>query len=719
MSIVLIPPEMVPISGTNALFHNVAGARQAMFTGNQDQRLVTDGLTRKRQQSGLDREMAKGTFSHTFPTDVVVLKVIPRFQGEKFGEDFALNPKDIVIYEDYETEKLGYIELTKFHVMHQHYGFEFKFDEDLYDRLKTEHRPRFSAGTHIARSPAITEDGDYMTCMEANVIRMSDPAVTEDAIKISRSFANKMRSTAFETRIFEFGRSHYPINFYGNDEQYCPIPDIGQRIQSNGMICALRPFDDKLDPVYMTQKRLFKPVYNLDIPVYGKVDAEVVDIVVYHNPHAPNKRVPDAMTSQLRKYYEADRRFYTEIVRTCLARRGGKIREFEDIDMTDELRILLDKAVKFAGDMLVDEGLIGRDYLDILRARTNFRGSTMDEYRVEITFRYKTDIGDGPKLSDECGGKGVVSQVTEDEDMPVDEYGIRADIVTFDGSTVNRQNNARDHSAMIGAAGRDIIRRLRATYGLPELGILKAEEAKRAVLDSRDELNLKNFAYLMGFYKLVAPTGQFKYLSPDSVITTGRYKRHLWNILLDGNDPKGLFLRMRSDQGLDMAYVINQIRFGPYRPNMSKVKFRDHVGIMRETKEEMLIGPNPYIVLEKTAADGSGASSVKTNHFGVTSKLTNADKHSTPARETGTRSTGEAEARGEAKAVGPGVVADVFEMNNNPTVHKEVCNAILDTPTPTNIPRLIDRTKYRPVGHRPANFIRHQFICSGKDLSRA
>ena len=715
----LIPPEMVPISGTNALFHNVAGARQAMFTGNQDQRLVTDGLDRKRIQSGLDRETAKGTFSHTFPTDVVVLKVIPRFQGEKFGEDFALNPKDIVIYEDYETEKLGYVELTKFHVMHQHYGFEFKFDEKVYEKLKTEHRPRFPAGTHIARSPAITPDGDYMTCMEANVIRMSDPAVTEDAIKISRSFANKMRSTAFETRIFEFGRSHYPINFYGNDEQYCPIPDIGQRIQSNGMICALRPFDDKLDPVYMTQKRLFKPVYNLDIPVYGKVDAEVVDIVVYHNPHAPNKRVPDAMTAQLRKYYEADRRFYTEIVRTCLARRGGKIREMEDVNMTDALRILLDKAVRFAGDMLVDEGLVSREYLDILRARTNFRGSTMDEYRVEITFRYKTDIGDGPKLSDEYGGKGVVSQVVEDEDMPIDDFGIRADVITFDGSTVNRQNNARDHAATIGASGRDIIRRLRATYGIPELGFLTAADAKRAVMDADDALNVKNFAYLMGFYKMLTPLGQFKYLSKPDTIKSGRYLRHLIEILQDGNDPKGLFLRMRSDQGLDMAEIIHEINHGPYLPNMSPVWMRDHAGVMVRTKESFLIGPNPYIVLEKTAADGSGASSVKTNHFGVTSKLTNADKHSTPARETGTRSTGEAEARGEAKAVGPGVVADVFEMNNNPTVHKEVCNSILEHPHPTNIDRLVDRTKYRPVGHRPANFIRHQFICSGKDLSRA
>lgn len=715
----LIPPEMVPISGTTPLFHNVAGARQAMFTGNQDQRLVTDGLTRKRQRSGLNRESAKGTFSHTFPTDCVVLAVIPRFQGEKFGEDFALNPKDIVIYEDYRTEQLGYIELTKFHVMHQHYGFEFKFDKELYERLKTEHRPKVKAETVIATSPAITEDGDYMDCMEVNVIRMSDPAVTEDAIKISRTFAERMRSTAFETRTFDFGKSHYPINTYGNSQHYRIFPDIGERIQSNGLICALRPFDPKLDAVYMAEKRLFKPVYNLDILTYGKQDAEVVDIRVYHNPHAPNKRLPEAMTRQLRKYYDADRRFYTAIAKACCARRGGVIRETDDIDMTPELRVLLNYAIAFAGDQLIEEGIVDKKYVDILRAKTNYRGSTMDEYQVDITYRYKTSIGDGPKLSDEFGGKGVIAQVVDDEDMPIDDFGNRADVMTFDGSTVNRQNDARDHSACIGAAGRDIIRYIRKHYGLDTHAELEQDEVEDVVYNAKNaKLGREMFDYLMGFYKLVAPTGEYKYLNKPEVITKGRHLKHLVCVILDGNEPYGLFLRMRSDQGLDMGEVIHTIAHGPYRPNMSPIWYRDHAGKMTRTVGEFLIGPNPYMTLEKTAADGSGVSSGKTNHFGVTAKLTNADKHSTPARETNTRSTGEAEARGEAKAVGPGVVADVMEMNNNPATHKEVAIAILDSPTPTNIDRVIDRRVFRAVGHRPANFVRHHFVCSGKELSR-
>src|SRR4051812_47044322 len=93
------PPEMVPINGQNPYWPYVAGARQVMFTGNQAQMLVVEGRTRKRQQVGLEREMAKGTFSHKFPTDAVVLAVIPRFTSVKYGEKFAINPLDIVIFE--------------------------------------------------------------------------------------------------------------------------------------------------------------------------------------------------------------------------------------------------------------------------------------------------------------------------------------------------------------------------------------------------------------------------------------------------------------------------------------------------------------------------------------------------------------------------------------------------------------------------------------------
>jgi len=708
----LIPPEMVPISGLNPYFHYVASARQVMFTGNLPQALLVDGRTRKRQQSGFEREVARATFSHSFPRDAVVLKIIPRFSSQMWGENFAINPMDLVIYEDYETRQLDCIELSKFHVMHQHYGFQFDYDMDVYNKLTK--GARFEKGTVIARSPAVTPDGDYMYGLETNVCMISHPSVTEDGVMYSKSYANRIRSDGFESRIIRCGRTHYPINWNGNASEYKPIPDVGDFIRPNGLIAALRPYDSKFDPVYMSRKKLFAPVYGLDTPTYGIPDAQVVDIKVLHNDRLPNPRMPEEMGKQFRKYHEADKRFYTDIVKTCLCRNGQKMQK--DVDMSPRLRALVFEAIARAGEALIEEGIWPKAESDELRARKNYRGELLDEFQVEIIYKYKTTVGEGPKVTDLDGGKGVGSLVAEDEDMPVDAFGNRAEVVIFANSTVNRLNNGRQHEQVVGAAGRDVIKRIRRTYGLPDVGAIPDQVIRDAVTKN-EALSNKNFGYLMGFYKMVSPK-QWKLLNRKETIPMGRHLKHLIEVIKDGDDPYGLYIQIVSDSGVRMDKVINEIKNGPYRPEMSPVTYKDFDGKFVTTKTDVLIGPNYYLALEKTATDWSGVSSSKVNHFGVNARLTNADKYTSPGRQTVTRSMGESEGRNLAHAMGGEHVANIMDMNNNPVVHKEVCLTVLTHPTPTNIEAVVDRELFKMGGHRPLAYAIHQLVCSGKNISR-
>lgn len=709
-----IPPEMVPISGLNSQFKCVSGARQAMFTGNLSQVLIVDGRTRKRQQTGLEREIAKATFNHQFPREAVVLAIIPRFTSRNFGDKFQINPFDLVIYEDWETKELDVVELSKFHVMHQHYGFEFEYDQDVYDAIVK--GKRFKAGTVIARSPAVTDDGDYMYGLETNVCMISDPAGTEDGVKISQSYAKRIRSTGFESRIARFGGSHYPINWNGNLEEYKPIPDIGDFIQSNGLICASRPFDPKYDPVYMTRTKLLKPQYGLDTPLYGVPNAQVVDIRVLHNDRLSSPKLPKEMTKQFLKYYEADQEFYTKIVKTCLCRKGNFLAD--DVAMSPRLRILLYEAIARSGERLLEEGIWPKSKADQLRVRTKYRGEILDEFRVEIIYQYKTSVGEGPKVTDQSGGKGVTSAVAPDEDMPTDENGIRADVVIFSNSTVNRLNNGRQHTQVIGAAGRDIIKRVRKSYGLPAFGPIDREEVKRAVTSQNNmAVTMKNFAYIIGFYKLVAPA-MYERLTRNDIIPQGIHLQHVIECIMDGEDPHGLFLQLASSDEVYMDKVIKEIEAGPYMPDLTPVTYRNLAGEMVTTKTKILIGPDYYLPLEKTATDGSGVSSSKTNHFGVTARLTNADKYASPGRETVTKSTGESEARNHAHAYGAEPLAHIMDLNYNPVVHKEACMTILTHETPTNIECLVDREKFKLGGHRPLAYVRHMMAVSGKNISR-
>lgn len=147
-----IPIEMVPISGSNPYFPYVSAARQVMYTGNRTQELSVVGRTRKRQRSALEKELAKATFRHQFDVDATVLAVIPRFKNDGIHGDFKINPLDVVIFENYETGQLDVLELSKFHVMHQHYGFRFAENEEAMDKLRNSNKPNFPAGTILACS---------------------------------------------------------------------------------------------------------------------------------------------------------------------------------------------------------------------------------------------------------------------------------------------------------------------------------------------------------------------------------------------------------------------------------------------------------------------------------------------------------------------------------------------------------------------------------------
>lgn len=712
----LTPPEMVAVSGLNPYWPYVSGARQVMFTGNLAQMLVIDGAMRKRQQSGLEHQHARATFNRKFLKDSIVRAVIPRFTSVRHGEKFEINPLDIVIVEDSKTEELDYIELSKFHVMHQHYGFEFKFDTDVYHKMVTEKNPRFAAGTIIADSPNVTPDGDYMYGLETNVCYISDPAGTEDGVRYSESYARRTCSTGFESRTMSFGRKFYPVNINGTLDNFQPLPDVGQFIANNGLLACSRPYDGKYDAVYMTRNKLLKPVYGLDNTIWGIPGAQVVDIRVMHNDKIKDPRLPEEMTRQFRKYYEADQRFYAELIRVCLFRKGKHMAQ--DVNMTPRLWALLYEAIARGGEGLVEQGLWPREQADLLKISKNFRGEKLDEWRVDVMFQYKTAVSEGQKYTDINGSKGVGAVVSPDADMPVDDFGNRADVVIFSNSAVNRLNTGRQHESVVGAAGRDVIKRIRRSYGFPDSGFIPESEIRKAVLRAEfSALSMKNFAYVMGFYNLVSPR-LYEILSKPNVVREGRHLSHLIKVIQDGEEPYGMFLFMPSNSGVRMDHVIRTIKNSEYMPEMSPLTYRGMNGEMLRTKRAELIGPNYYLKLEKTATDWSGISSSKLGPFGTPSKLTNADKYSSPGRETGTKTLGEAEKRNLGHAMGTEPLARIADINNNPVHHKEVCISIYTAAQPTNIESVIDREKFKLGNHRPLQWVRHQLICSGKNISR-
>lgn len=709
-----IHPGMVPISSINPFFPYVSYARQNMATGYLTQSNVVKGATRKRIRSGFEREHAKGTFKHMFDTDVTIIDVIHKFPKSFLKNPNAVNPMDIVIYEEHDTKRLGCVELEKFHVMHMHYGFNYDFREEVVSKLGR--GTKFPAGTIIADSPNVTEDGDYKIGLEASVAYVTDPAVSEDGLVISQTFADRISTSGFETRTFSCGRTHYPINLNGTPTDYKSIPDIGDRINSNGLIAAFRPFDPSLDPVYMTERKLMEPAYGMDVPLYGMANARVVDVNVMHNVQREDRGLPTQFTEQLRKYWEAQKKYYLAILRTCLGRHGGYLNEHANV--TPELWRVLYDAIVFCGGDLVDEGLWDPKERDLLERQRSYRNDPLDEWRVDITFEYKTEVAEGPKLSNTQGSKGVSVAVWPDDCMPVDEFGNRAEVLQYGGSTTGRMTLGQMHEQMVGSVGRDIIKRIRRDYGIGDFEQVEYEDVFNLLLKEGEDKANKWFEYILGWYEIVSSDMDYPIVSQFRK-EGDRWIQHVAHVITDGNQPYGMYIHTTPGTEVRMREVNKRILEGEYAPEISKVKFKwPDDKEYTVTRQPILIGPTYFLALEKTATDWSGVSSSKVGHFGTTAKMTQSDRYAKPGRETSTRTMGEDENRNLAKTLGGEVLADIHDRNNNPLVHREICKAIVTADKPTNIDNAVDRNEYPVGGHRILSWVNHITLTSGKGFRR-
>jgi hypothetical protein len=709
-------PELMSLYGLNPFIRHISASRAAMFTGNLAQMVVIKEPTRKKIMGGMERAFGEATFSIEFDDDVKILDVIPRFGGTAGMNRIRHSPQTAIIYENYRTNEIGVVMLSDYHIAHQHFGTEYKRNRDVVEQLR---KDAFVAkGTKLTQSPAIDEYGNYMYGRETNVLMASDVAGTEDGVKARRGYLEKLAPTGFEKRVFEFGREFYPINQSSDPNVYKIFPDIGEKVNSTGLLVALRRYDPISAVANMTVEALQQPDYIFDRKRFVQhIDAEVVDIKVERNTSINIPPLPVGMDDQLFKYYNADTEFYRKIFDVWKRLRKSCADLRMELRLEPEFGRLVYEAIgRLGADYAKPDGGMSRSADDNQKVEKVYRGVKLDAWRVEITFKYLSIPNKGYKITDIHGDKSVVVEVVDDDDMPVDENGVVADIVVDPNSRWNRVTPASPIEMMIGAAGRDLAKRLQETFGFDRNLQLTEDQVEDAVY-AAGNVDLVEAAYneLLEFYKVVTPIQYADELDPDYRRSNPEYMyTSVSAALLDHYH--GLDLYMPTNNPVHMPDVIEAIR-DRWPPFITPVRFRGRDGKMKVSREPMLIAPSYYINLEKTAEDAwMAASSAKCNVFGTTARLSNADKFNSPGRISSSR-VGEAEFRAQAAACGGEAIAAQKDASNNPIAHSHALRNMLTHPTPTNIDVLIDVNVVPVGGHRPLAYMRNMFECSGKQLT--
>lgn len=377
---------------------NDSASRQTMMSGHVSQMLVFAGATPRRFKAGTEPEYAKTTFNIPMPVDARVVKVIHKYPNGIGAGSFKFNPETIVIYEDLEAKlrgvyRLGMVSIVGYHCKHQAFGFKYRMKEAIKRLAPGEFIPK---DTVFAESPNVMPNGDYAYGIEANVAFMSVPQIIEDGFVVSESFAKRLTTTAISSRMAGWGSDYYPLNLYGDEHNYKPFPDIGDRIRPDGLLFALREYDPLLAVCDMTPKALmdYDDVY--DKLTFGKPGALVTDVVVWRDlmpNRKPHKKTPVGMDAQTLRYAKATSTFFATILKTW--KDYQQQHRNQHVECTEPLhRLLVDCQ---SDDPSITKQAVSRTY------RTN----PLDDWTVEIKFVRDVVPTVGFKITDLHGGKGV------------------------------------------------------------------------------------------------------------------------------------------------------------------------------------------------------------------------------------------------------------------------------------------------------------------------
>lgn len=681
-------PEVLGINDHDPYFDMSSASRKAMMATHLGQAAVPEGVEPRFIFTGSELEAAQNVFDIRFPVHCRIVAVVRKYQAGGSGYNaIPENTVTTIIYEEYysPSQRLGVIHVPHYMSHHQDFGYPLIRNQAVWDQLTP--GMLFEADTVIATSPAVRQDGSYGQGINANVIFISDPCGIEDGLGMSESFCKRMSPRGYGTLIGSWGKKRFPLNLHGTATEYKPFPDIGELLPDNGLAMAFRDIDPRLGIADMTPLACRTVEDSYDRPLWGKPNARVIDIKVYHDDRLNPSFTPVGMDTQARKYYDGLSHYYRTILDIYNKARRNK--GAKKLRLTPELGRLIVEAQLYLPVKPNERKLTRMNRLEVL-----------DEWRVELTYEWVMPFNEGYKATDLFGGKGVNCKTIPDAHMPTDENDNVADVVIYGNSTFNRTNMGRLMEHFFNAASRDLKQNLRLECGLPRHGQLPSALVKKSLNDQQ----FVDYAFnkLLKYYSLTVPN-QYEDLKDHPDPTS-----HVRHVLEDN-----IYLNHPPNNPISPMDQMRNIMKSEFVPHYGKVTYVNNIGEKVVSDDNMLIAPLYMIVLEKNGEDYSACASTRTQHFGVPAKLAQSDRNTTPAKESSVRGMGESESRSWCSNVGPEPTMEIMDLSNNPESHKFAVRNILTHQTPTNIDRLVDRKLIPYGGSRPVNLVKHILACRG------
>ena len=483
-------------------------------------------------------------FENAFGSYTTAVRTLPR--NATVMSVFEKNPLQKVYALKYDDGKLDIHFAAPVRHLTENYGYRLKSGIEGASKGDV-----LSAGRVIQGWPCTDESGNFRYGVNMKTVYMNLEGLTyEDGIVCSESAAERLSHTSIEKITVVLNANDLTVNLYGRPDDHRGFPDVGQEIR-NGVLLARRRINHESILFDLSASQLAKVNWEGDTVLYS--DGTVVDVDMFSNlSEAELDKHP--FNSQILAYH-----------RKWLAFREWFFENFPDVE---------EEGSSYTDDV----AFWYRMCRDTEAAKWRHDRGEFDGVVIRFTVARSNRLTVGSKITNRYGGKGVISQIRPDADMPTTVDGKRAELVVNSLGVINRLNIAQLMESELNFIADKV-----------------AEQMSKMTVEDAAEHMLK-------FYRIVSPE-MAKWIEPAFSLDgkeNGREKLlGMVREIQSGAEPIRIhqppFFGTVSPEGLDAAYTA----FG-----VEKDKF---VGI----EDPLVLGTNYYIKLRHEPESKHSARSAK------------------------------------------------------------------------------------------------------------
>lgn len=431
--------------------HQVSSQRINMFTTSITQALITNGVEMPQVASGYEREYLKYTFNPTrFEQNGITLACIPKFRINVGMDQIKYCPQFLLVYLGDDDGEVHCTLVSKYSLGTNGFGWDNTIKQNL-----------LTPGTFIPKDTCLAtsnsvQGSKYCPGVNANVCYGTFPETVEDAIGISESYAKKLVAKGYKTLIIDIHKNMVPLNRYGSDIYYKFMPDIGEYVGDDGIVCGFRKVDpltyfSDLAPESLTK---YQPLN--DELYFCESGAQVIDIEVVENP---SKKVttPDYVFQQIDKYKNEAYAYYDRILQVyqqeCIEKCKRPAQEFSNL-------------VRYAASymMTLKRRVLGQTRKSLVKFKK--KDTQIAFIQLKIILKYDIKPSLGSKLTCRSANKGVISRIIPDKHMPKNKFGVTADMLVSPMAIPNRMNPSQLYEVFISCCCDVVLKRMRAAPDL-------------------------------------------------------------------------------------------------------------------------------------------------------------------------------------------------------------------------------------------------------------